>query len=160
MNVHEAKLELAILETDVVETNRADFVTYLTNSGIPQEIINRVTQLWDVTKRIGEEVVSIGKIIIFKIWEFLKANPHLSAGMALGASVSILIPFVGPILAPLATAVGALLGVRLDNYSDGNEMANNMTGVAHEAVLLAKKFFDLFVEIVDAVKVYLDAREA
>lgn len=154
MNVHEAKLELALLESDVTELSKIDFITYLTNAGIPQEIIQRLSQLWEMTKRVGEESVAIGKIVFHKIWGFLKANPNLSAGMALGAAISVLIPFVGSVLMPVAVAVGALLGVRLDNYEEGNEMATDAVSIMHEAILLARKFFDLFVEIVDAVKAY------
>ena len=152
MNINEAKLDLVVIEGDIVEESKLDLVTRLTNSGLPQEVVTRVSQLWDVTKKIGDEIYQIGKIIISKIMAFLKANPNLTAGIAVGLAVGILIPFVGPILMPLAIAIGAVLGVRLDNYEQGSPMAVDAIGVSHEVVMMARKFFDLIIEIFDAVQ--------
>lgn len=155
MNVNEAKLELALIEGELIEADKVDLITHLTNQGIPQEVINRISQLWETTKLVAGEAVSIGKIIIHKIWEFLQANPNIAAGMALGAFICLFIPILGPVLMPLAIAVGAVIGIRLDNYEQGNTMATDAIGVLHEVVMTARKFFEIFVEIVEAVKEYL-----
>lgn len=152
MNMNEAKLELAVIECDIVEDSKLELVTRLTNEGFPQEVVTRISQLWDQTKKIGEEIYHVGKIIISKILAFLKANPNLTAGMGVGLAIGILIPFVGPILMPLAVAVGAVIGVRLDNYEQGSPMAVDAIGVSHEVVMLSRKFFDLIVEIFEAVQ--------
>ncbi len=155
MNSGEAKLELVLLEGEFEYLDRVDFITKLTNMDLPQEIINRLSQLWNVTKDIGGHVVNIGKIILIKIWEFMQANPNLIVGMALGAAVTALIPFVGSIVAPLTIAVGAFLGHRLDRLEHGEYVIEaGALGIASEAITLARQFFDLLIEIVEALKFY------
>lgn len=136
--------------------DRIDAITQLTNSGLPQEIITRIDQLWEKTKIIGGQVIHIGKIIFVEILNFIKENPHLAVGVAIGAAVGALlsmIPFLGPILAPLAVAisilVGGISGYRLDQ---GQNSTDGVVGVTQELILIAKKFFELFADIFNALR--------
>jgi large-conductance mechanosensitive channel len=151
----EAKLKMAVFNSNAMEFDRIDAITQLTNSGLPQEIITRIDELWEKTKIIGGQVVHIGRIILAEIMKFIKENPHLAVGVAIGAAVGALIsmiPFFGPILAPLATAisviVGGIAGYRLDQ---GQKPSDDVIGVTQELILVAKKFFELFANIFNAL---------
>lgn len=91
--------ELTLLNAEMSREQFDDFIVMGLNRAIPAEIITRLQSLWDFTKEIAGEVVVIGKIIVQKIIEFVKANPKLAIGLALGAAVGALIasiPFLGP----------------------------------------------------------------
>ena len=152
----EAKLKMAVLNSNAMEFDRIDAITWLTNSGLPQEIITRLDELWEKTKIIGGQIIKIGKIIIVEIFKFIKENPHLAVGIAIGAAVGALtsmIPFFGPILAPLVTAIsiviGGIAGYRLDQ---GQKPSDDVIGVTQELILIARKFFELFANIFNTLR--------
>jgi hypothetical protein len=153
----EAKLELALIDSKANELDRIDFISRLTNANLPQEVVFRLEELWEATHVIGKKVVHTGKIIIFDILRFIEDNPHLAMGVALGAAVGALvslIPFLGSLLAPLATAmgivVGGLAGARLDRDL---KVEKGSIGIAQELIILAKKFFEFLAAIFIALKV-------
>ncbi|MCP4074604.1 MAG: hypothetical protein GY744_00280 [Gammaproteobacteria bacterium] len=45
----EAKLKMMILNINAMEIDRVDAITQLTNSGLPQEVIIRIDELWEKT---------------------------------------------------------------------------------------------------------------
>lgn len=152
----EAKLKMVVLNSNAMEIDRIDAITRLTNFGLPQEIITRIDELWEKTKIIGGQVIHIGKVIFVELLKFIKENPHLAVGVAIGAAVGALlsmIPFLGPILAPLAVAisilVGGISGYRLDQ---GQKPTDGVVGVTQELILIAKKFFELFADIFNALR--------
>jgi len=151
----EAKLKLSLLNSNVMELDRVDTITQLTNMGLPQEIITRINDLWEKTKVIGGQVIHIGKVILAEIMKFIKENPHLAVGVAIGAAVGALtsmIPFIGPFLAPIATAItmliGGIAGYRIDQ---GKEPKDGVIGITQELIMIAKKFFELFGNIFNAL---------
>ncbi len=151
----EAKLKIAVLNSNAMEIDRIDAITQLTNSGLPQEVITRIDELWEKTKIIGGQVIHIGKVILVEIMKFIKENPHLAVGVAIGAAAGALIsmiPFFGPILAPLVTAisivVGGIAGYRLDQ---GQKPTDDAIGITQELILIARKFFELFANIFNAL---------
>lgn len=109
----QANLELALLDARTRSYSKTDAFTQYTNAGLPPEIVFRLEGLWETTRRIGGKIVHIGRILVFEIARFIKENPNLAVGVALGAAVgtlSNLVPFIGQLLAPLAVAVGAFIG--------------------------------------------------
>lgn len=152
----EAKLKLSLLNSNVTDLDRIDVITQLTNMNLPQEIISRIDALWEKTKIIGGQVIHIGKVILAEIIKFIKENQHLAIGVAIGAAVGALIsmiPFIGPLLAPLATAIsmliGGIAGYRIDQ---GKETKDSAIGVTQEIIMIAKKFFELFSNIFNALQ--------
>jgi ElaB/YqjD/DUF883 family membrane-anchored ribosome-binding protein len=152
----EAKLELALIDSKANELDRVDFFSRLMNADLPQEVVFRLEELWESTHVIGKKVVHTGKIIIFEILRFIEDNPHLAIGVALGAAVGALvnlIPFLGALLAPLATGmgivVGGLAGARLDRDL---KVERGSIGIAQELIILAKKFFEFLANIFMALK--------
>lgn len=157
MNSSEALFELSLINAEESNTNFDDFFIWGLEKGIPPEILTRLKKVWDFTKVAIEESISIGKIIVNTIWKFMKAHPQLSVGLALGAAVGLLvaaIPFVGPLLAPLAGALTSLYGAGVGAAMEQD--VRNATDPIQAAISLAKSFFELLIEIFQAVKAYLE----
>jgi hypothetical protein len=149
--------ELTLLNAELSRDQFDDFVVMGVSRGIPVEIMTRLQGLWNLTKEIAGEVVAIGKIVVRKIFEFLKANPNLSIGIALGAAVGALIsgiPFIGPLLAPLSAGLSMLYGAAVGSTLDQGVQSNDPFVAA---TLLARKFFELIQSIFLSIKEYFAA---
>ncbi|MCU9100520.1 MULTISPECIES: hypothetical protein [Pseudomonas] len=152
--------ELTLLNAEVSQAEMDDVLVFGLNRGIPPEIMTRLESLWRVTKTIAGQVVAVGKIVVLKIFEFLKANPNLTIGIALGAAVGVLIagiPLLGTLLAPLSTALSMAYGATVGAAFDAGGIPSDPYIAASH---LAKKFFELIQEIFMAVKDYLVMVEA
>ncbi len=155
----QAKLELALWQADADSTSSNDVYIRLTEMGLLSEIAIRLKGLLEIVKPIGDKMVSIGKIIVLKLIEFIEQNPHLATGIALGAAVSSLIasvPFLGPILAPIALplgiTVGAIAGHRVDKAQVGK--INGDLGpitIAQDVIEIARAFFQLVIDTLTAI---------
>lgn len=144
--------ELTLLNAEISHEQFDDFIVVGLSRGIPAEIITRLKNLWDFTKCIAGEVVAIGKIIVQKIFAFLKANPSLTIGIALGAALGALIagiPFLGPLLAPLSTTLSMLYGAAVGATMDAGETSSDPFVAA---VHLAKRFFEMLQAIMLSIK--------
>lgn len=146
--------ELTLLNAEMSREQFDDFLVFGLNRGIPLEVITRLQSLWNFTKKVAGEVVVVGKIIVQKIIEFLKANPKLAIGLALGAAVGALIagiPFLGPLLAPLATAISMIYSAAVGAAKDAGADSSD----TYESVLnLAARFFELLQGIMVSIKDY------
>lgn len=156
LTVVDATFKLFDLNTASQQLEWVDIVTLLNNRGAKLELITRLQELWYKTKIIAGEVVNVGRIILIKIWEFIKANPNLVLGVVIGAALGALanlIPFVGPLLAPIAivigTTIGALAGHRLDKLEGGETVSGSMF---EDLITLAKRFLQLLADIFVALK--------
>ena len=136
MDKVKGQFELLGLQAKAVKLEELEFVTTFTNLGLPQEVITRLQGLFNEVKEIAGQTINIGKIIIMKLMEFVKTNPNMAIGLAVGLGLSILsgmlissIPFIGqglsliitPIVAIIVIPVGILRGHRLDKALDDKE---------------------------------------
>lgn len=157
LTVDEAKFELALLNGDISEYSRIDAITDLTNIGVPQEIITRINPLWEKTTEIAGQVFNVGKIVVLQIIEFVKVNPNLAWGIALGTAIGLLmssIPFIGQWLLPLSVAIGAIAGHRIDRELSGEKIAEGLIELGKDVIGIARKFFQLLINIFTALKPY------
>lgn len=147
LDSNQAMLELTVLNAETFGESFDEVVLEGLRSDIPPEILTRMKDLWETTKAIGNEVFEVGKIIVLKIIEFLKANPKLAASLALGAAVYLLsnaIPILGPILAPLLAAITGIYAlVTLATFDDVMKMA--------------REFFAMLVSMFNAVATHWSA---
>lgn len=159
MTLPQARLELALWQAEADMASSSDLYIRLTEMGLPSEVAIRLKELLEFVKPIGEKMVSIGKIIVLKLIEFIEKHPNLATGIALGAAVSSLIasiPFLGPILAPIALplgiAVGAVTGHRVDK-AQGSKMSgeSGFSSIAQDVIEIARAFFQLFIETLTAI---------
>lgn len=156
ISVNEAKLELTLLNSNVLDLDRIDVFARFTNAEMPSEIVFRLGELWEQTKVVGGKIIHIGKIVINEILKFIENNPNLVLGVALGAAIGAivsLIPYLGPIIAPLTMLVGATLGGVVGSRLDRDKKAVHwIEDISQELILLAKKFFEFFAAIFIALK--------
>lgn len=156
ISANEARLELNLFNSNILDLDRVDVFTRFTNTGVPQEVIFRLEELWEQTKVVGEKIIHIGKIILLEILKFIEKNPNLAIGVALGAAIGALVslvPYLGHTLAPLTVAVGAMFGGAVGSRLDRNKKpANWIEDISQEAIILAKKFFELLASVFKALQ--------
>ena len=107
-----ADLELTLLNADAESIPSSDLYVWLRESGLPSEVAIRLHSLVDTSAKVGGRVISIGKIILIKIIEFVKAHPNMAIGIAVGAAIGALvsmIPFLGVYLAPIVTVISTVI---------------------------------------------------
>lgn len=157
------QLHLIALEAEANKMSHEDFICELVHRNIPQEIITRLETLWHYTKKVGKKVINIGRIVIYKIIEFIKQHPYMSAGIALGTACAVLvssliswIPWVGTILQSIALffgiSIGAIAGHRLDMQEQGKEVRTGLVASMENIISITKEFFSLLIEIIDELK--------
>ncbi len=165
MNAHvlspmEAELELTLLNANADDMSSSDLYLWLRESGLPSEVAIRLHDLVDTVKEIGSSVINIGKIIIIKIIEFVKAHPNLAIGITVGAAIgalAMMIPFLGVYLTPIAMllgmTIGAVGGHRLDKIEKGQRVDTdvNLVSIAQDVIEIAKEFFKLLIDIFNSV---------
>ncbi|MBU0538276.1 MAG: hypothetical protein KKG73_07560 [Gammaproteobacteria bacterium] len=83
MNQDQALLEMSFLNAEYVEKDSTDLAVECLNFGLPAEIVTRLEELWIKTKEVAGEIISIGKIIVGKIFDFIRANQNLAVGVAM-----------------------------------------------------------------------------
>jgi len=153
----QALFELSLLNAEEADASFDDVVVDGISKGIPAELLTRLRELWEKTKKVGGEVIAVGKIIVRAIFNFLKANPDLTIGMAIGAafaSLIALIPFIGPILAPSSVILGGLYGAGVGATAETGGITSEPLAAA---IALAKKFFELLGQVFNAVADYWKA---
>lgn len=164
MNESQAKLKLLTLEAETNNFNKLDMIVKFTNLGLPQEIITRIQDLFDFTKKIGQQTIHIGKIIIKKLIDFVNENPNLIIGLAVGIGLSVLagmltsmVPIIGVPLSGIVTSIvgivtipmGILKGHRLDKAMKGEYVGNS---IIEDIITIAKKFWALLINILESLK--------
>lgn len=151
----QANLKLALWEVESNSISNSNLYVWLVNSGLPDEIAIRLYDLTTYSKKVGSKVISVGKIILLKIIDFIKEHPYLSIGVALGVAIGLLVnsvPFIGSLLSPLATAlgitIGAIAGHRLDKRTQGKEIyGTGIIEITEEVIEIAKLFFEFFIDV-------------
>lgn len=151
---NQALLELTFLNAESSSVEFDDTLIASLKRGIPPELLTRLSELWNQTKVVAGEVIAVGKIIVRKIIEFLLENPKLSIGIAVGAFLSALvagIPFIGPMLAPLAATISMLYGA---GVGAAMQMGDYSGSPVSAAIELAHKFVELMIQIFNGVSEY------
>ena len=156
MTKEQAELELALLQADADSMTSSDLYIWLLNCGLPPEVVAKLHELIYKTRKVGEKVIDVGKIVIMKIIEFVKENPNLAIGLAVGAVIGVLVnavPFLGPLLAPIAFALGLIAGHRLDRMAAGEDVSSNLNlgTIAEDVIQITRKFLSLLIEIFNLI---------
>jgi len=152
----QANLKLAIWNAEADSVTSSELYVQIQELGLPEEVVSRLHELVSFTQRVAGKVFSIGKIVLLKILDFVKAHPFLIAGAGIGAVIGAAIaglitsiPFLGQILAPIAailgitiTAIGAVVGHRLDKQ---------FQGVGEDIVEIAQQFFSLLANVMNMI---------
>lgn len=154
----QANLEIILINAEAESVPSSNLYLWLRESGLPSEVAIRLQSFVDTTTQVVGGVISVGKIVLLKIIDFVKANPHTAIGISIGAAVGALsgmIPLLGPYLAPVAVAIGATLGAVAGHRSDKiarSEVVNTgFIAVAQDIIEIAKAFFTLLADIFNLV---------
>lgn len=161
-----SKLEISLLQAAADSLTSNEIYVWLLDSGLPPQITTKLHELVTYTKKTGNKVFAVGKIILMKIIEFVKAHPHLVAGIGIGLTVGLAvqtlvssIPFIGAVLAPVAGALTSSLGIvilgiaghRLDKRSQGKQVSESFIGVAEDIIEITKDFFAFIADIFNTI---------
>ncbi|MBD2125247.1 hypothetical protein NDI39_27265 [Microcoleus sp. ZQ-A2] len=152
----QANLKMALWQVDADSMSSSELYAWLVDSGLPHEVTIRLHELASYTKKSGNKVLAVGKIVLIKILEFIKAHPFLVIGAGIGAvvgaavaSLITAVPLLGQLLAPVAmalgitiTAIGAVAGHRLDK---------RLQGVGEDIFEIAQEFFKLLRDVFNTV---------
>ena len=156
----QADLEITLMDASAECVSSSDLYLWLRECGLPSEVAIRLHNLVDTTAKVGDRIIGIGKIIVIKIVEFVKAHPSLALGIAVGAAIGALVsavPFLGVYLAPIAmaisTTIGAIAGHRLDKIEKGQSVVTgvDLISIGQDVIEIAKEFFQLLIDVFNAV---------
>jgi hypothetical protein len=157
MNKNQATFKVLLLQAEASKLDKTETMAFLSNNGIPLEVITRMNFLWEEVLEIGGQVINIGKIIMMKLIQFIKENPNMVIGLAIGVALGMLanaVPFIGQFIAPILSAVlgtiGMLHGHRLDKIANGEYVGDSLM---EDAITITKKFWGLFYEIFNSLMI-------
>jgi len=152
----QAELKLALWQADADLVTSADLYAWLVDAGLSSDVAIRLHELIQKTKRVSGKVFEVGKIILIKIIEFVKAHPFLVMGAGIGAAVGaavtsliVSIPIFGQLLAPVATALGIVITVT--GAVIGHNLDKKFKGVGQDIFEIAKSFFALLADVFNVV---------
>jgi len=156
LSVAQSNLKLALWNVEADLTTSSQLYAAIQELGLPQEVVSRLHELITFTKKVTGQVYAIGKIVLLKIIEFVKAHPFLVAGAGIGAVIGAAIaglitsiPFIGPLLAPLAKVLGitiATVGMVL-----GHKLDRQFQGVGKDIAEIIQTFFSLFSDVFNTI---------
>jgi hypothetical protein len=162
----QAELELALMQAESDSMASSDLYLWLRECGLSPEIAVRLKELVNVTQRIGNKVVSIGKLIVMKLRDFIMAHKGLAIGTVLGAAIASLvaaIPLLGSLLAPLGGLLGlaiAVTGHQSDKHPTGDDGGVSLLDLPQNLIEIARAFFDLFIETLQNIMTELVSAKA
>ncbi|MBD1907243.1 hypothetical protein H6F66_18770 [Trichocoleus sp. FACHB-6] len=156
LSTAQANLKLALWNVEAESVKSSEVYAQLQELGLPEEVVSRLHELITFTKKVTGKVFAVGKIVLLKILQFVKAHPFLVVGVGIGAVIGAAIaglitsiPFLGQFLAPLAaalgrtvTVIGAVVGHRLDKQ---------FQGVGEDIAEIVQQFFSLLVDVFNTV---------
>jgi hypothetical protein len=155
-SIAQSSLKLALWQAEAESTTSSQFYVELQKFGLPKEIVSRLHELISFTKKITGKVFAIGKILLLKIIEFVKAHPLMITGAGIGYVISAVIaglitsiPFLGTILAPLATLLG--ITITMTGMVCGHKLDKCCEEVSKNLTEIVQAFFSLFSSVFNTV---------
>lgn len=162
----QGEFELALMQAESDSVASSDLYIWLRECGLSPEIAVRLKELVNVTQRIGNRVVSIGKLIVMKLRDFILEHKGLAIGTVLGAAIASLvsaIPLLGSLLAPLGALLGlaiAVTGHQSDKHPTGDGGGVSLLELPQNLIEIARAFFVLFIETLQVVMAELASAKA
>jgi len=174
----QARLKLVLLNKQAEAKNSWEFYSEMKDLGLPDEVIEILQQVLKVTSKVAGTIISIGKIIVTKLIDYVAKHPLQVAGLAvgLGATYALgvalsgmfaLIPTlphwmgIGPFLTKLAMIipnlcktvfVPAMVLSPIVGSVAGEIFDKKYPAVSESLQQIAKDFFKLFAQIINSIK--------
>jgi len=182
LNPSQARLKLAILNKQAEAKNSWEFYSEMRTLGLPDEVIEILQKVLKVTSKVAGTVISIGKIIVIKLVEYVAKHPLQVAGLAvgLGATYALgvalsglfaLVPTlphwmgIGPLLTKLAMIipnlcktvfVPAMILSPVVGCVAGEIFDKKYPEVSESLQEIARDFFELFAQIMNSIRDEID----
>lgn len=122
--------------------SRRELQRRIDNLALPSEHKLALTRVSELTARIGEQVVDIGRRIIAFAFELARQFPGLTFAVLLALVINALlagVPLLGPLLQPLFAPILLAAGVAIGGLSDLYE--GDMRGRVDNLVIEFKRLF-------------------
>ena len=122
--------------------SRRELQRRIDNLALPSEHKLALTRVSELTARIGEQVVDIGRRIIAFAFELARQFPGLTFAILLALVINALlagVPLLGPLLQPLFAPILLAAGVAIGGLSDLYE--GDMRGRVDNLVIEFKRLF-------------------
>lgn len=178
----QARLKLVLLNKQAEAKNNWEFYSEMRDLGLPDEIIEILQKILKITSKVAGTIISIGKIIVTKLIEYVAKHPLQVAGLAvgLGATYALgvalsgmfaLVPTlphlvgVGPLLTKLAMIIPSLCKTVFVPAMILSPIVGSVVGdifdkkypeVSESLQQIAKDFFEFFAQIINSIKDELD----
>jgi hypothetical protein len=156
LSTGQANLKLALWDAEAQSIKSSEVYAQLQELGLPEELISRLHELITFTKKVAGKVFAVGKIVLLKILEFVKAHPFLVVGAGIGAVIGVAIaglitsiPFLGQVLVPVAAALG--ITVTVMGAVVGNRLDKQFQGVGEDIAEIVQHFFSLLADVFNTV---------
>lgn len=174
----QARLKLTILNKQAEAKNSYEFYSEMKGLGLPDEVIEILERILRVTSKVAGKIISIGKIVIVKLLEYVAQHPLQVAGLAVGlwstyalgvalhgifALVPALAkwPIIGGLLSKLALLIAGLCKtifvplmavLPVVGAVAGEIVDKKYPEISESLHKVATDFFELFSQIIDSIK--------
>lgn len=151
----QANLQITLWNKQAEATPDDDLYIRIQKLGLPEEIVSRLHDLIIKVQDNAGKVICIGKMVLIKILDFAEEHFFLVAGIGIGAILGAAIfglmtsiPFIGPMLAPIAKIIGISLNVA--GAVVGHQLDQVLPDVGKSLREIAEIFFSFFAQILKA----------
>lgn len=156
LSTGQANFKLALWNAEADSKKSSEVYTQLQDLGLPEEFTSRLHELVTFTKKVAGKIFAVGKIVLLKIIEFVKAHPFLVVGAGVGAVIGVAIaglitsiPFLGQVLVPVATALG--ITVTVMGAVLGHKLDKQFPDLGEDVAEIIQGFFSLFADVFNTV---------
>lgn len=154
MNPHVAALHLESLSAAADGTPDAELYAALLSLGLPRDWADALHALQRRVVWHGGRLLRIGKVVVMKLYAFLREHPHLAIGTAVGLFLTWLaaqVPWIGSLLAPLVALVAIPFGMAAGQAMDGGGKDRGTAAFLENLIAAIREYLRLFVEVWRAV---------
>lgn len=160
LSIKEAIREIRVFDDEFITEIKAqkERIRIAKKLGIPESMHGEFSSILEIIHNLSikvcNETVKIGRILITKVVDFINENPKMVIGGLIGCAVALVvgvIPIIGTLIAPFIPFIGASLGAYLDKMDRGDRIPEGGLLIFLEgASETVKRFFKLVNEIISA----------
>ena len=181
----QARLKLTILNKQAEAKDSWEFFSEMKSLGLPSEVIEILKTVLEVTSRVVDKTIAIGKIIVSKLLQYTAEHPLQVAGLAVGLYATytlgvalhgmvavapwiLKIPIIGAALSNLGLLITGLCKVVIIPILAASPVAGVVAGeildkkfpqISESCQRITQEYFELFSQIINAVKDELNSSE-
>lgn len=181
----QARLKLTVLNKQAEAKNSWEFFSEMKSLGLPAEVIEILKKVLEVTSKVANKTIAIGKIIVSKLLRYTAEHPLQVAGLAVGlyatytlgialhgmfatASWIAGIPVIGTLVGKLALLIAGLCKTVImpimvmfpaAGAVGGEILDRKLPQISESCQKMAEEYFKLLNQIIDAIKDELESNE-